>query len=108
MVRSLNSNVSSPRGPNPVVYHVPADDNVQMNPENRAVLPPIAFRSFAQSYVAPELSEGFEDITTVNFEVSDFALIRLKKKPANALVQFEGPDAEREVWSKYWVSKYST
>lgn len=40
-----------------------------MNPESRMVLPPIAFRSFAQSFVAPELAEGFADITTVNFEV---------------------------------------
>lgn len=46
-----------------------------MNPESRAVLPPIAFRSFAQSYTTPELSEGFEDITTINFEVSNLDVI---------------------------------
>lgn len=42
-----------------------------MNPESRMVLPPIAFRSFAQSYITPELAEGFADITTINFEVSE-------------------------------------
>lgn len=41
-----------------------------MNPESRLVLPPVAFRSFAQSFVAPEIAEGFADITTVDFEVS--------------------------------------
>lgn len=50
-----------------------------MNPEKRVVLPPIAFRSFAQSYIAPELSEGFEDITRINFEVN-VLLRRLARK----------------------------
>ncbi|KAJ9656194.1 DNA kinase/phosphatase Pnk1 [Neophaeococcomyces mojaviensis] len=63
--------------------------NSSVNPENRTILPPIAFRSFAQSFVEPKLDEGFQDITTVSF-------------------QFEGTDAERELWSKYWVSKFST
>lgn len=63
--------------------------NSSMNPESRMILPPIAFRSFAQSYVQPSIDEGFQDITTVHFE-------------------FEGTDAERKIWSKYWVSKFST
>ena len=63
--------------------------NSSMNPESRMILPPIAFRSFAQSYIQPSLEEGFLDITTVHFE-------------------FEGTDADREIWSKYWVSKFST
>lgn len=41
----------------------------QLNPEGRTVLPPIAFRSFATNYVEPDLSEGFQDITRINFEV---------------------------------------
>lgn len=48
------------------------------------VLPPIAFRSFASNYTAPELSEGFEDITTINFKVGDIAVNESKEKPANA------------------------
>ena len=63
--------------------------NSSMNPESRVILPPIAFRSFVQSYVPPSIDEGFQDITNVPFE-------------------FEGTDAERELWSKYWVSKFST
>lgn len=43
-----------------------------MNPEDRVMLPAIAFTSFARSFIPPELDEGFEDITTVHFEVSHF------------------------------------
>ena len=38
-----------------------------MNPENRSILPPVAFRSFVSRYVKPALSEGFQDITNVEF-----------------------------------------
>jgi len=40
-----------------------------MNPEKRALLPGIAFRSFVQRFVEPKLSEGIQDITTIDFEV---------------------------------------
>lgn len=42
---------------------------VQNNPEHRKILPPVAFRSFASRYVQPSMSEGFQDITPVNFVV---------------------------------------
>lgn len=41
----------------------------QVNPENRDVLPGIAFASFERDHVPPTLAEGFEDITLVNFKV---------------------------------------
>ena len=43
---------------------------IQMNPESRTILPGIAFRSFATRYVPPTLSEGFRDITNIEFQVS--------------------------------------
>lgn len=45
---------------------------VQLNPEDRTVLPAIAFRSFATNYVEPDLDEGFQDITRMSFEVWDY------------------------------------
>ena len=60
-----------------------------MNPEGRAMLPGIAFRSFAQRYIAPSMDEGFQDITPVIF-------------------QFQGSAEQRGIWSQYWISKFST
>ena len=44
-----------------------------MNPEKRTILPAMAFSSFRSRYEPPSLSEGFEDITEVSFEVSGIA-----------------------------------
>jgi bifunctional polynucleotide phosphatase/kinase len=41
-----------------------------MNPENRTMLPGLAFTGFASRYRKPELAEGFQDIVEVKFEVS--------------------------------------
>jgi len=41
-----------------------------MNPEQRVNLPKVAFTSFASRFREPELKEGFEDITRVDFKVS--------------------------------------
>lgn len=59
------------------------------NPEGRAILPGIAFRSFLQRYVTPSVDEGFQDIMTVDFH-------------------FQGSMEDRQIWSQYWVSKFST
>lgn len=42
----------------------------QTNPENRTMLPKLAFTSFASRYRAPKLEEGFEEIIKVDFQVS--------------------------------------
>ncbi|KIW67445.1 polynucleotide kinase 3'-phosphatase [Phialophora macrospora] len=60
-----------------------------MNPENRTQLPGIAFRSFLQRLQEPTLDEGFQDIYKVDFE-------------------FKGTDEQKKLWSRYWVSKFST
>ncbi|OQV01346.1 hypothetical protein CLAIMM_06724 [Cladophialophora immunda] len=60
-----------------------------MNPENRTQLPGIAFRSFIQRFQEPTLEEGFEDIYKVEFE-------------------FKGTEEQKKLWSRYWVSKFST
>ncbi|KAJ3492443.1 hypothetical protein NLG97_g5387 [Lecanicillium saksenae] len=41
--------------------------NKSLNPEDREVLPEIAFTGFQSRYKAPQLSEGFQDITEVDF-----------------------------------------
>ena len=71
------------------------NDNVRafnaelMNPEKRELLPGIAFTSFRQRFQKPNLQEGFEDITEINFS-------------------WQGTDEQKEAWSKSWVSKFST
>jgi hypothetical protein len=45
-------------------------DALQTNPENRTLLPRMAFTGFASRYRQPTLLEGFTDITTVHFRVS--------------------------------------
>jgi bifunctional polynucleotide phosphatase/kinase len=42
---------------------------MQMNPEERMMLPKLAFTGFAARYREPTLEEGFVDITTVDFKV---------------------------------------
>ncbi|CAG8952265.1 hypothetical protein HYFRA_00001005 [Hymenoscyphus fraxineus] len=44
----------------------------------------MAFKGFISRYHAPQLSEGFQDITEVAF-------------------QFQGTDAEKEVWLRHWT-----
>jgi len=41
----------------------------QMNPEGREILPQVAFSGFRQRYREPKMSEGFEDIARVEFQV---------------------------------------
>lgn len=60
-----------------------------MNPEKRQLLPGIAFSSFKQRYQQPQLAEGFEDITKVDFS-------------------WQGTSEQKTLWSKHWVSKFST
>jgi len=40
-----------------------------MNPEGREILPQVAFSGFRQRYREPKMSEGFEDIARVEFQV---------------------------------------
>ena len=40
-----------------------------MNPELRTMLPKMAFGGFAARYREPNIEEGFEDITRVDFKV---------------------------------------
>ncbi|KAI9714453.1 MAG: hypothetical protein M1820_000414 [Bogoriella megaspora] len=55
-----------------------------MNPENRQILPKMAFSSFVSRYREPTLKEGFEDIVRAEFT-------------------FEGTDEQKKVWLQYWL-----
>ncbi|OKL58889.1 hypothetical protein UA08_05654 [Talaromyces atroroseus] len=54
------------------------------NPESRPLLPGIAFADFARRFEEPCLSEGFEDITRVDF-------------------RFEGDTEGKKIWGQFWV-----
>jgi bifunctional polynucleotide phosphatase/kinase len=56
----------------------------QMNPESRAVLPKLAFNGFKSRFKEPKASEGFQDITEVEF-------------------RFRGTEEERGIWARYWI-----
>ncbi|KAF2625610.1 PNK3P-domain-containing protein [Macroventuria anomochaeta] len=56
----------------------------ETNPENRTMLPKLAFTSFASRYRAPKLEEGFKEIIKVDFELT-------------------GSDDQKELWSRYWI-----
>ena len=39
------------------------------NPENRSILPHLAFSSYASRFKKPSMTEGFDDIITLDFQV---------------------------------------
>ena len=45
------------------------------NPENRSILPHLAFSSFASRFTKPSTTEGFDDIITLEFQVRDIYII---------------------------------
>jgi bifunctional polynucleotide phosphatase/kinase len=58
--------------------------NASMNPETREGLPKLAFTGFASRYRPPQVKEGFQDITEVDFV-------------------FRGTKEEYETWARYWI-----
>ncbi|KAF3917485.1 hypothetical protein ABW21_db0201675 [Orbilia brochopaga] len=58
---------------------------VSLNPEKRGSVPSMAFLNYKSKFQEPKLSEGFKDVTVVDFE-------------------FRGTDAEYEVWKRHWAS----
>ena len=58
--------------------------NKPLNPEGRTVLPRLAFTGFASRFKEPKLTEGFQDITEVEFA-------------------FRGSKEEHGIWARYWV-----
>lgn len=50
-----------------------------LNPEKRSILPHSAFSSFAARYREPEVTEGFQDIVRIDFQVSDSTLSHLQR-----------------------------
>ncbi|SMQ55745.1 unnamed protein product [Zymoseptoria tritici ST99CH_3D7] len=64
---------------------VRALSNGLMNPENRQLLPKMAFTSFASRFRRPTLEEGFQDITSVDFRL-------------------RGTEEEKALWGRYWIN----
>ncbi|TQV95143.1 hypothetical protein V2A60_009792 [Cordyceps javanica] len=58
--------------------------NKSLNPEDREVLPEMAFTGFQSRYKPPQESEGFQDITEVEF-------------------RFRGTKEDYEIWGRYWL-----
>ncbi|KAL1383230.1 polynucleotide kinase 3 phosphatase-domain-containing protein [Phyllosticta capitalensis] len=57
----------------------------QLNPEQRSMLPKLAFTSFVSRFRQPTKDEGFQELVEVDFV-------------------FEGDDAARETWGQFWIS----
>lgn len=58
--------------------------NKSLNPEDREVLPEMAFSGFQSRYKPPQASEGFQDVTEVEF-------------------RFRGTKEDYEIWGRYWL-----
>ncbi|KAJ9421546.1 polynucleotide kinase 3 phosphatase-domain-containing protein [Fusarium oxysporum] len=58
--------------------------NTTLNPESRQILPKMAFTGFASRFKPPQMKEGFQDITEVQF-------------------QFRGSRDEYKIWGRYWT-----
>ncbi|KAK4641372.1 DNA kinase/phosphatase Pnk1 [Podospora bellae-mahoneyi] len=58
--------------------------NKSLNPEDRQLLPQLAFNGFKSRFKEPKDKEGFDDITEVEFK-------------------FKGSKEEYAIWGKYWV-----
>ncbi|SCO78149.1 related to bifunctional polynucleotide phosphatase/kinase [Fusarium oxysporum] len=58
--------------------------NTTLNPESRQILPKMAFTGFASRFKPPQMKEGFQDITEVQF-------------------QFRGSQDEYKIWGRYWT-----
>ncbi|KAF5663742.1 bifunctional polynucleotide phosphatase kinase [Fusarium heterosporum] len=58
--------------------------NASLNPESRTVLPKMAFTGFVSRFKPPQLKEGFQDITEVQF-------------------QFRGTKDDYQIWGRYWT-----
>lgn len=65
--------------------HVQNLTKCKMNPEDRTMLPRMAFNSFASRYREPKLEEGFQDITKVAFK-------------------FQGDEDQKALWGRYWIN----
>lgn len=57
-----------------------------MNPESRKMLPKLAFTGYTSRYEAPSIEEGFEDVTTVEFEVCGRELLARSLPVLTAIV----------------------
>ncbi|GAB7348240.1 hypothetical protein MBLNU459_g6233t1 [Dothideomycetes sp. NU459] len=55
-----------------------------MNPEERIMLPKMAFTGFASRYREPTLKEGLQDIVKVDF-------------------QFWGSEEQKSIWKRFWI-----
>lgn len=76
-------------------------DAAQMNPEHRKMLPRMAFSGFLGRYQEPTLEEGFEDVTTIDFKVSQ---AMLSQSAIANCQQLHGTSEQIETWSQYWIS----
>ncbi|CAD6571469.1 MAG: hypothetical protein ASARMPREDX12_004546 [Alectoria sarmentosa] len=52
----------------------------KFNPENRSILPHSAFTGFASRFKEPKVTEGFQDIIKVEFQVQDRSVPRLTEQ----------------------------
>jgi bifunctional polynucleotide phosphatase/kinase len=74
-----------------------------MNPEKRTILPSQAFKGFSSRYQRPALSEGFQDITEMEFKVGRLTRALMRILYLLGTLQFAGNEAERQIWTRHWT-----
>ena len=78
------------------------------NPEKRSILPHSAFVGFTSRFKEPKVTEGFQDVIEVEFQVH-FCLIDLIFASIRCAdtdfvdTQFQGDEEQRRIWSLYWI-----
>jgi len=55
-----------------------------MNPESREILPQLAFNNFNAKFQEPKVSEGFEEVITIDFVPT-------------------GSEEDIRLWRQYWT-----
>ena len=78
------------------------------NPEKRAILPHVAFVSFASRLTEPAKTEGFEEMLSIRFQVREFlqassSMLGMSSTDSETPQQFHGDPEQRRTWAQYWI-----
>lgn len=109
IVSSAHTHYRVPQSEN--ALHLRLADAKQLNPEGRTLLPKLAFNGFLTRFKTPDLSEGFQDVTSIDFKVrSGLIVAGSDGHKAEFLAdascdppQFDGGPDELSVWRRYWT-----
>ena len=80
----------------------------KFNPEKRTILPHSAFVGFTSRFKEPKVTEGFQDVVKVEFQVrsrlADLVFVTMRWANVRFVgIQFQGDEEQRRIWSQYWI-----